>query len=139
MANSTLTERPVKPRKDFPLFAHASGRWAKKVCGHLAYFGRWDADAKGEAALQQWIDQKDALLAGLTQRRIREKRAAADPTAQPNGHTVADLVNGFLTAKKKLVENGERQQRTLDDYILVGERIGAVFGRDRLLDDLTPD
>ena len=30
--------QPVKPRKGFPLYAHASGRWAKKVRGVTRFF-----------------------------------------------------------------------------------------------------
>ena len=126
MANSTLAVRPTKPRPDFPLFPHRNGRWAKKVRGSFVYFTHWAKDPKGDAAVAQWLDQKDELLAG---RKPRGDRAGA---------TVADLINGFYNAKKKLVTNGELEQRTLDDYETVGKRVAAVFGRNRLLEDLAP-
>ena len=32
-------ERPDKPYKDYPLYAHRNGQWGKKVLGATRYFG----------------------------------------------------------------------------------------------------
>lgn len=45
--------KPVKPRKGFPLYAHASGRWAKKVRGGIRYFGTC---GDPQTALHTWLD-----------------------------------------------------------------------------------
>ena len=78
----------AKPRKDFPLFPHARGYWAKKVRGRLVYFGKVADDPKGKAALDKWLNQKDDLLAGRT------------PRVAGDGLTIRDLCNRFLTAKQ---------------------------------------
>ena len=38
----TPSAKPIKPRPDFPLFAHNTGRWAKKFKGKMHYFGPWN-------------------------------------------------------------------------------------------------
>jgi len=81
--------KPDKPHKDYPLYAHSNGQWAKKVRGVTRLFGPWD-DPHG--ALDKWLAQKDDLLAG------RKPRATGD------GLTVRSLVNQFLETKEALVE-----------------------------------
>jgi hypothetical protein len=71
-ANGTgQSSKPQKPSPDFPLFAHATGRWAKKVSGQMLYFGRWD-DPQG--ALREY----QAYLAGQPVQPKRSPRTDAD-------------------------------------------------------------
>ena len=39
--------KPEKPYEGFPLFPHATGRWAKKVKQKILFFGRCGTCAKG--------------------------------------------------------------------------------------------
>jgi len=118
------TAKPKKPYPDFPLFAHATRRWAKKIRGKLHYFGPWkDPDA----ALQKYLEQRDDLQAGRT------------PRVPGDGLTIRDLANRFLTAKQMLLQTGELAQRTFTDYHNTCERVLDEFGRTRLVTDLASD
>lgn len=124
MADSTIGGRPAKPRPDFPLFPHASGRWCKKIRGKFHYFGKTADDPQGDAALAVWVEQKDDLLAGRT------------PSALRDGLTVRDLCNRFLTAKQHQRDTGELSPRSFDDYHGSCEIVLAAFGKSRLVEDL---
>jgi integrase len=127
MANSsvkTAKAKPTKPRPDFPLFPHASGRWAKKIRQKLHYFGSWKSDPKGTAANALWLDQKDDLLAGRT------------PVTPGAGVTNRDLCNRFLTAKTNRLETGELSPRTYSDYKHTCDILIEEFGKTRRIDDL---
>lgn len=70
--SSKPTDRRVKPTEpypNFPLFPHATGRWAKKVRGKFHYFGPWDGPA---SALDLWLVQR--LLARLQRTTIHQAR-----------------------------------------------------------------
>ncbi len=117
--------KAAKPYPEFPLFPHATGRWAKKVRGKLVYFGKVADDPKGDDALGQWNKEREALLAG---RNPRVERSDA-----PDVHS---LCNAFMAHKKALLDAGELAQRTYDEYFATCKRILKAFGRHRPIDDL---
>jgi integrase len=119
--SATAQSKPAKPYPEFPLFAHASGQWAKKIRGRMYYFGCW-SDPDG--ALKKYLAEKDALHAGRKPRPERE------------GVTVKDLANHFLNAKQALVDSGELSPRTWADYKRVCELVVAHFGKGRLAADV---
>jgi integrase len=144
MSKSTLrkprrkaTAKPAKPYPLFPLTPHAGGKWMKKVRGKIHYFGRWanvvdgrleriDGDGWKEA-LDDYKAQADDLHAGRT------------PRAKPDGLTVADLCNRFLTAKLRKRDAEELSPRTFSEYKEVTDLLVEKFGKTRLVDDLAAE
>lgn len=92
-------KKPEKPHKQFPLFPHQNGQWAKKIKGRLRYFGPWE---NPEAALDKYLLQKEELQAG---------KDPIDP-----GLKLWELGELFLQAKRALVETGELSPRTWQSY-----------------------
>jgi integrase len=122
--HSTPSAKPRKPYDDFPLFPHASGRWAKKIRGRLHYFGPWRDPHK---ALTRYLTEKDDLEAGRT-----PAPEAADVL------TVHQMVYLYLEAKKLKVASGEMEARTWNEYKWFGERMIQVFGTRAVVERLGP-
>lgn len=118
------TRKPAKPYADFPLFPHATGRWAKKIRGKLVYFGPW---SDPQAALDLYLKRKDDLHAGRTPRPDKDEQ------------TIRHLCNAFLTAKQRMVQSGELTTRTFSDYFATCDVLLSAVGKNRLAADLTPD
>lgn len=114
--------KPKKPYPEFPLTAHPSGQWSKKIRQKVHYFGVW---ADPDAALNLYLDQRDDLQAG----RIPDKG---------DGLSVRDAVNHFLEAKEKRMESGELSPRTFADYKEVCLRVASVFGKSTKVAGLRP-
>lgn len=119
-------KKPAKPYPDFPLFAHQSGRWCKKIKQRFHYFGPLSDPDK---ALERYLETKDDLYAGRTPR----------PKGDSGGLTLLDLCNHFLTMKERRMESGELGVRMLGEYHATCERILETFGRRRLPTDLIGD
>ena len=127
VSKSVAAGKVAKPHPDYPLTPHPTGRWCKKIRGKLHYFGKIDGDEKGEAALNDWLEKKDDLLAGRT------------PRVSGDELTVRDLVNRFLTVKQAHVDSREITQRHFNDLHSACELIVDAFGRTRLVNDLAAD
>jgi integrase len=116
--------KPNKPYPEFPLFPHATRRWAKKIRGQMHYFGPW---SDPDAALTKYMQEKDALHAG------RKPREATE------GVTIKRLCNQFLAAKLALVDSGELTNRSWQDYKAGCDLLISRFGKNRLVADLDPE
>ncbi len=115
----------LKPRPDFPLYQHRTGRWAKKVLGETVYFRRVADDPNGVDSETDWLRDKDELRAG-------RKRRDIDPDAL----TIRDLVNRFLTHKERLRDNGEINPRTFQGYYATCETLVRIFKKGRAVSNL---
>lgn len=114
-------QKPNKPRKNFPLFSHSNGQWAKKVRGKLYYFGAW---SDPDAAEAKYLQDREYLQAGVK------------PPQVSGGCRVRNLVNEFLTVKESMRDSGELAERSFSDYHKACERIIEHFGRERLVEDI---
>jgi integrase len=122
-SHSNAPRKPSKPYPNFPLFPHATKRWAKKIRGRMHYFGPWDDP---DSALRKYLEQRDDLHAGRPPR--PDTRA---------GVTVKDAVNAFLNRKKAAVDTGELSARTWHGYKEVCDLLVKHLGKNRLVADLT--
>ena len=102
-------------------------RWAKKVNRKLEYFGKVDGDAKGEAALTEWLRVKDHLIAGRRH-----------PPMDDDRLTLADLCNEFLASKRPDVDLGRLSPRTFVEYSRTTDLLIDTFGRSVAVKDLGP-
>jgi integrase len=119
-----VSNKPAKPYPDFPLFPHATRRWAKKVRGKMHYFGPWN-DPDG--ALAKYLAEKDTLHAGRK------------PRPDPEARTVKQAVNAFLEAKEAARDAGELSPRTWAQYKETCDCLMKHFVGSRLVADLGPD
>jgi integrase len=99
-------EKPEKPYKEFPLYAHRCGQWVKKINQKLWYFGSW-SDPDG--AIEKYKREIDDIRAGRDPRRMAIQGEESDCA-------LVDLVNAFLSSKKSAVRAGRLSARMFDQY-----------------------
>jgi len=130
--------RPPKPYKAFPLSAHASGAWQKKIRGKIHYFGRWGRVRNGKMERLPDDGWKEAL--GLYKAQADDLHAGRKPRQMnQDGLTLAGLCNKFLTAKLRRMETDELSPRTFGEYKQTTDRLIAFFDQIRLVEDFGAD
>ena len=124
-------KKPAKPHPDFPLYAHAGKVWAKKILGKLWYFGPWDDP---QAALEKYLAQKDAILAGRDPRKL----AGVVGVDSGDGCKVRLLVNSLLNAKPARMESGQLSRKMFTQYHDACSIIVEQFGKESQVAALKP-
>src|SRR5262245_12874607 len=114
--------KPSKPYPEYPLFAHASGQWAKTILGKHHYFGVWE-DPQG--ALESYLEKRDYLYAGQ-----------APPITAT---TVGDILKAFKASKQAQLDLGRIRQRTYDDYEEICGIIGNTLNKHRPVNGITSE
>ena len=117
--------KPSKPHPDYPLTPHQCGKRCRKVQGRTYYFGTWDDP---DAALREWLDRKDGILAGRDHERDEGE----------HDDDVAALCNAFVESKRQSLESQDIDGRTYAEYVKVCDRFVAHFGKRRKLSTLRP-
>ena len=87
-------EKPSKPYKDYPLFAHSSGKWCKKIEGKSHYFGRWEDPDSALSDYRKFLSENEVV----------------------GELSLSDAANLFLTTKSQAVENGLLANRSFSEY-----------------------
>jgi integrase len=116
-----VKKKPTKPR-GFPLTANGNGQWSKKIRGRVHYFGKWEEPDK---ALQRYLDEKDYLEAGRRPPNL-------------DGHTILEVCDRFLIAKRGEVETGDITERTFRDYLSNCKLLVSIAG-DMVVEGMTPE
>jgi integrase len=118
--------KPDKPYEGYPMFAHTSGQWAKKINKRLHYFGVW---ADPEAALARLNREYPYIKEGKT----------PPPIDVSSGCTLRQLCNDFLRSKEDKLNADDLSPRTFRDYYKTCAGLVEHFGKERRVDDLRPD
>jgi len=117
------TQKPRKPRPDFPLTPHPRGKWCKKIAGRIYYFGTWDDP---EGALREYLEIRDELQAG------------SDPRQHVGKLTLSELCNRYLYNLEARMDAGEVGRWTFRDRKIVAAQLVGVLGRGVPVESLKP-
>jgi hypothetical protein len=118
---SNPQQKPEKPYKEFPLFAHASGVWAKKIKGQMRYFGPWSDPDGAKAKYDREVHY------------LQNGEKPPEPET-----TLGGVAAAFLSEKEALRDTGDITEQSYYEYKTVVDAISKHFGESRPLSTLIP-
>lgn len=132
---------PPKPYAKFPLTPHSSGKWQKKIRGHLFYFGRWGKRVDGKMQRLEGDGWEEALKLYEAQAAdLHAGRIPDNDEPKPDQLLLVDLCDEFLEAKMKRRNAGKIGTGMLHEYkrttdLLIGhwgpkKPVAKLKGRD---------
>jgi len=139
-SNHDRKGKPCKPYAGYPLFLHASGRWAKKIKGRLHYFGRWGRMVDGVLTpVDTYRESADDALALYEAQRHdlqRGRKPRVATLGDGDGPTIKYTLDAYLTRQQDRVKAGEVKLKTFADYERTAKLVADTFGRSRPAADL---
>ena len=134
------SSKPPKPYRDFPLFAHQSGRWAKRVNGKVRYFGRWGHQKNGKVIAVDDVEASARQAAELYDEQREDLHAGNEPEgSNSRSLTLEDLCQEFLKTKERSLNAGELTDRSFRDYFKSCRRLVRILGARKLVERITHD
>jgi len=130
-------ERPSKPYPTFPLSPHPSGKWQKRILGHIYYFGTWAKRVNGQLVRVEGDGWKEALE--LYKAQADDLHAGRTPRVKTDELNVKDLGERFMRAKYDKLASGELGKRSFEEYRATCQLLADIFGKDRRVADLAAD
>src|SRR5262245_40398530 len=125
--------KPKKPRPDFPLTPHPSGKWCKKIGGQLHYFGAWARRENGALVRVEGDGWKEA------EKEYKEYLDPSSKRANQGKLTVRELANEFLTSKLRKLESEELSERAFRDCKDVTDIMVNTLGANTVVELLKPE
>ena len=122
-----IRRKPSKPTPMFPLTPHGNGQWCKKIRGKVHFFGVWEDPQK---ALGNYLRVAADLHAG---------RQPKESSLSPDGVTVKEVANHFLTEQMRRTENKEIGAIWFHDCLNTARHFCRFVGAGRLVDDVRPE
>ena len=95
---------PSKPYPEYPLFAAKNGQWRKDIWSSRLrraeqfYFGSWEDDPRGERALAEYMNARDAIANGTYRAKI---------ATQQGGYSIRQLAKEYLAARYQDMQAGK--------------------------------
>ena len=126
MTTKQKATKPATPYPAFPLTAHNSGQWCKKIKGKRYYFGPWSFP---DAALARYLSEAEQLQSGDG----RPAASIADTL------TVQELANQYIANRQQQVDQGLFRVVSFQAVEKTSRRLVEHFGKKTIVISLKPE